>query len=340
MFSILGIIMDQLYQKASEATTSNSEKTLPFSKVPGLVAPSGKLDHEIKAFRDSILKKTVPELKDLLARQNAIITNKKLVSKLPDKGAKVQAKIREIEDLIKSKQKSIDEAANMLENLQLGQEPSEKLVDTEAMEWKHGGSLFKHLNLTEKESKNEAFSEETANVLSELVAKEVPVKIATHEEVALETAMKFESQRKDFLKTAPFQQLKNEALEDKDKTKILLKHSENVKIKSREIEVMPLPPVNYAHLKVKEIDLKESMELIQEREKNLKDLRMKNAIEKLGLDTTSNEKVQLEQYNGEDKMEYREHEEKEIDSDDEDDDNDGNDVIGNNDSEDNDDEED
>ena len=122
--------MDQLYQKASEATTSNSEKTLPFSKVPGLVAPSGKLDHEIKAFRDSILKKTVPELKDLLARQNAIITNKKLVSKLPDKGAKVQAKIREIEDLIKSKQKSIDEAANMLENLQLGQEASEKLVDT------------------------------------------------------------------------------------------------------------------------------------------------------------------------------------------------------------------
>ena len=334
--------MDQLYQKASEATTSNSEKMLPFSKVPGLVAPSGKLDHEIKAFRDSILKKPVPELKDLLARQNAIITNKKLVSKLPDKGAKVQAKIREIEDLIKSKQKSIDEAANMLENLQLGQDPSEKLVDTEAMEWKHGGSLFKHLNLDEKESKNDAISEETANVFSELVAKEVPAKIATHEEVALETAMKFESQRKDFLKTAPFQQLKNEALEDKDKTKILLKHSGNVKIKSREIEVMPLPPVNYAHLKVKEIDLKESMELIQEREKNLKDLRMKNAIEKLGFDSpsTSGQKVQLEQYNGEDKMEYREKEDDSDDDDDEDviDDNDGNDVIVNDDSEENDDE--
>ena len=210
------------------------------------------------------------------------------------------------------------------------------------MEWKHGGSLFKHLNLDEKESKNDAISEETANVLSELVAKEVPVKIATHEEVALETAMKFESQRKDFLKTAPFQQLKNEALEDKDKTKILLKHSENVKIKSREIEVMPLPPVNYAHLKVKEIDLKESMELIQEREKNLKDLRMKNAIEKLGFDSpsTSGQKVQLEKYNGEDKMEYREKEDDSDDDDDEDviDDNDGNDDIANDDSEGNDDE--
>merc|ERR1712218_1068 len=199
---------------------------------------------------DSILKKKVPELKDLLARQNAILTNKKLVSKLPDKGAKVQTKIREIEDLIKSKEKSIEEAASMLDNLQLGQEASEKLVDTEAMEWKHGGSLFKHLNLTEKESKNEDVSEETTNVLSELVAKEIPTNL-NHEEFALEQAMKFENQRKDYLKTAPFQQLKNEALEAKDKTKILLKHSENVKIKSREIEVMPLPPANYAHLKVK-----------------------------------------------------------------------------------------
>ena len=118
------------------------------------------------------------------------------------------------------------------------------------------------------------------------------------------------------------QQLKNEALEAKDKTKILLKHSENVKIKSREIEVMPLPPANYAHLKVKEIQLKESMELIQEREKNLKDLRLKNAIEKLGLDAKStssdDQKVKLEKYNGENYMEYREREETEVDSDDDD----------------------
>ena len=75
------------------------------------------------------------------------------------------------------------------------------------------------LDDNEKESKNDAISEETDNVFSELVAKEVPVKIATHEEVALETAMKFESQRKDFLKTAPFQQLKNEALEKRNSMK-------------------------------------------------------------------------------------------------------------------------
>ena len=72
---------------------------------------------------------------------------------------------------------------------------------------------------------------------------------------------------------------------------------------------------------------------------------MKNAIEKLGFDSpsTSGQKVQLEKYNGEDKMEYRENGEKEDDSDDDDDedvidDDDGNDVIANDDSEENDDE--
>ena len=89
--------MEQLWLEASTSISANSNKSAPLRKVPGEVAPMGKLNHEVKAFRDSIQKKTLPELDDLLTRQRSIISNKKLLSKLPDKGAKVQEKIKHIE---------------------------------------------------------------------------------------------------------------------------------------------------------------------------------------------------------------------------------------------------
>ena len=71
--------------------------------MPGKVAPLGKFEHEEKAFRESIEKKPLPELKDLLSRQIAILSNQKLIEKLPDKGAKVQKKKVEIEKLIETR---------------------------------------------------------------------------------------------------------------------------------------------------------------------------------------------------------------------------------------------
>ena len=89
--------MEQLWLEANASISANSNKSAPLRKVPGEVAPMGKLNHEVKAFRDSIQKKTLPELEDLLTRQKSIVANKKLLSKLPDKGAKVEEKIKHIE---------------------------------------------------------------------------------------------------------------------------------------------------------------------------------------------------------------------------------------------------
>ena len=62
-------------------------------KVPGSVAPVGRLSHEAAQFKQSIKAKSVPELKDLLNRQQKILENKSLCSKLPDKGRKVKERI-------------------------------------------------------------------------------------------------------------------------------------------------------------------------------------------------------------------------------------------------------
>jgi hypothetical protein len=50
----------------------------------------GKMDHEMKAFEKEIRTKSVPQLYEVLARQNKILENKSLLLKLPDKGAKVK----------------------------------------------------------------------------------------------------------------------------------------------------------------------------------------------------------------------------------------------------------
>ena len=52
-------------------------------------------------------------------------------------------------------------------------------------------------------------------------------------------------------------------------------------IRDGKVEVMPLPPKNYSELKVKELDLRESITLQQEQDKRLKKIQLQNALDKL-----------------------------------------------------------
>ena len=137
--------MDKLWNEANAAVAA------PLRKVPGQVKPLGQLDHETKTFRESIQKMKISELKDLLTRQENILSNSKLVSKLPDKGEKVKMKRKEILDIIEKRNKNADEAADLMKDLK---------IDTEAMEWKYGGNMFKHLNNNIKEEKKEETEKE------------------------------------------------------------------------------------------------------------------------------------------------------------------------------------
>ena len=139
----MDLIWNEVEAAALAAAGSKKEVIAPLKKVPGEVKPIGRLDHEMETFRKSIEKKTLPELKDLLARQNTILSNTKLVAKLPDKGVKVQQKAKQIEELIESRVKAVDEAAEMINGL--------KLMDTNELEFNRGGAMYKHLNIPDVE---------------------------------------------------------------------------------------------------------------------------------------------------------------------------------------------
>ena len=194
---------DQIWE---EATAREAYMT----KVPGKVPPCGKLDHEVLAFRKSLEKKTMSELKDLLARQDAILNNTQLMAKLPDKGGKVREKKKYILDIIESK---TDETATMLANM--------TLVDTEAMEWK----------------------QKPSSVLKILASKEVPDKTDENLEALMNASSAYVH--------APFKQVKRVELDETSKAKIPLKHQKQKDgIKTRQTEVMPLPPANYESVRL------------------------------------------------------------------------------------------
>ena len=68
-------------------------------KVPGSVAPLGRLAHERKLVKgETALKdRSSLELRDMLARQRKLAGNKAILAKMADKGQKVMAKVKELE---------------------------------------------------------------------------------------------------------------------------------------------------------------------------------------------------------------------------------------------------
>ena len=153
---------------------------------------------------------------------------------------------------------------------------------------------------------------DSSNVFGILASKEVPDK-ASLENYSIELAQKLDARKNptDDLASAPFKQLKRSELDDKSKEKITLKRREDrTDIKTRQREVMPLPPSNYNGLKVQEINLTESMEIQKQQEHRVKDARIQNALDKLLVPRTS-KKVNFEEVSPD--MRYRENQKEEED---------------------------
>jgi len=292
--------MEEIWKEFEAASVKNQTKVnAQQRKFPGEVKPAGKLDFELETFRKSIEKCTLPEIKDILTRQDAILSNSKLMSTLPDKGLKVQLKKKKVEELIESRTKAIDEASELLSGL--------KLIDTNSLEFRLGGAMYKHLNIPDEQTKEKT---DSTNVFGILASKEVPDK-ASLENYSIELAQKLDARKNptDDLASAPFKQLKRSELDDKSKGKITLKRREDrTDIKTRQREVMPLPPSNYNGLKVQEINLTESMEIQKQQEHRVKDARIQNALDKLLVPGTS-KKVNFEEVSPD--MRYRENTEEE-----------------------------
>merc|ERR1719309_265570 len=90
------------------------------------------MTHEMDLVKKEMKNKSVSELGDILARQEKLVANKKLLSKLPDKGKKVELKYSVIRALIEEKSKTNHAEEGLVKAFsRLG------LPDTDAMEWKN-----------------------------------------------------------------------------------------------------------------------------------------------------------------------------------------------------------
>jgi len=125
--------LDYLYKKSKE------DKSMIW-KVPGALAPMGKMAHEKAKEKRDFHKKNLVELKEMLARQKQLLGNKSLVSKLPDKGDKARARMDEILKLIQERERQ-DDLTEKMAGLGIG-----KLIDTDAMEWVNRGEDAVHLD--------------------------------------------------------------------------------------------------------------------------------------------------------------------------------------------------
>ena len=166
------------------------------------------------------------------------------------------------------------------------------------MEWKLGGSGYKSMTKSvEPQTENE-------EMLRLVASKEVPNKKDV-EQYALEMALKIDEKKSHNMENAPFKTVKKAELDDSAKEKIQLKRQENKDgIKSRKVEVMPLPPANYERLRVQPIDLTESLKLQKEHSEKLKALQLKQAVWRLT--NAENVPVKTLQSNDSSKMNYRE----------------------------------
>lgn len=298
------------------ATRTENDRKL---KVPGDVPAVGKMSFEIARLREEIKTKNVPQLREILERQDRILNNPGLVKKLPDKGEKARSTKDMILKLINEKEKVDD----------LEEEMKKMKINTEKMEWK-GGLLDSD---DDSDPENEDSGKNPLSVLAQGIVPKVSSKAKSKVEVEndrdksdLELFAIKEAEKVDNLPNketfVPYKAAKTE-LSDETKCSLQIKpaSADNSKIRGRRPAVttpaIPLPSVY--NCETKQLSLAESMQLQQQQDRRLRDIQLKHAAEKLaaGKEIRDLNEVRIEGGQFEEYRDNNEEEEQEEDSGDE-----------------------
>ena len=302
------------------ATRTESQRKL---KVPGEVAAVGRLSFEVEKMREEIKAKSVPQLKEILERQDKILNNAALVSKLPDKGEKARSKRELIVNLLKDKER--------LEGLE--SEMKLMKIDTDKMEWK--GRLL--------DSDDDSDPETDGPVKDPLVllaqglvptkstkAKE-PLENPSQNEIEIFAQKEVEIFDKiDSKKTfVPFQSTNSSIRDEELKSKLqdLRPRAEPGRVRppTHRTPSVPLPPVY--DCQTKRLTLAESLKLQQEQERKLREMQLRNAASKLMASKDIGLADGSERQAGAQFEEYRDNQE-ELEEEEEVDDDEGHGVVG------------
>eukprot|EP00095_Tigriopus_kingsejongensis_P000547 maker-scaffold212_size255419-snap-gene-1.30 protein:Tk00547 transcript:maker-scaffold212_size255419-snap-gene-1.30-mRNA-1 annotation:"dna-directed rna polymerase ii subunit grinl1a isoform x2" len=261
----------------SLARKSGAKDPRAIKKVPGELVPMGRLNHEAKKFRDEILHKSVPELKNLLERQEKILQNSKLIQKLPDKGNKLKERVTLIQALLEAKTKEVDETADLFKTLTIGG----KSITVDEMEWKYGGGLGRYLD---KPKQSEATVEDLDGsrdpVLKVLAEGEAPAVKETDceldfemEKHALTLSFKADhmTAKTRFL---PFRSLHSDKVDDSE---IKLQKRSTARLKPEDL----MPMQDGSGNKTKMVPLEESIRMQLVQAGQLRDIHVKQAMDRL-----------------------------------------------------------
>ena len=242
----------------------------------------GKMSWEVTKLRGEMKNKTVPQLKEVLARQEKILGNKFLVAKLPDKGEKFRSTIEMVIELLKDKEK-VDG---------LEEEMTKLKINTDAMEWKN--TLLDSDDDSDPEADGPVkdplavFAQGVVPTKSSKGKLESDAHNTELELFAMKEAEKVDNTRtKDSF--VPFRSARTTCLNVDMKSKLGPGGSnENPSpygdITSRKsphhtTPCIPLPPVYACH--TKQLTLADSLRLQQDQDRRLKDIQLKHAAERL-----------------------------------------------------------
>lgn len=294
-------------------------------KVPGQVLPIGKLGDEAKKFAKEIKQMKIPELKSTLNRQNALLSNHKLITSLPDKGEKVRQRQQQLEVLIETRERNaVDSTSDLLHAMSIT--CGSKRIDTDKMEWHLGGAnLINQYNNThildsDDESDKDVDPEEyiennpdfQKNPLKILASRS---EVASHKKkqntYATSLAEIIDTQtdktKRDLdSRFVPFKSLRHETLPEEEKSTIEKSLVRNKLQSGNRIELMPLPSNKYSKLKAKSVKMEESILLQKEQEQKLKEIQSKHAAERLAACSSNGLIGGIGSLSSSKKMEYRE----------------------------------
>merc|ERR1712013_62304 len=240
--------------------------------------------HEVAKLRAELRSKSVPQLQEVLDRQQRILGNRALVSRLPDKGERAKNTQDMVIELLKDMEK-VDGLEKEMNKLK---------INTEAMEWKN--------TLLDSDDDSDPEDEgPVRNPLAVLAQGVVPSKSSKGklEEEAHNTELELfaqkEAEKVDNTESknsfVPFKSAKTTCLSVDLKSRLGTKESGDDSKPNSDGKIrrkipshpgtpsIPLPP-QYS-CQTKQLTLVDSLKLQQDQDKRLKDIQLQHAAERL-----------------------------------------------------------
>ncbi|XP_028173656.1 DNA-directed RNA polymerase II subunit GRINL1A [Ostrinia furnacalis] len=248
------------------------------TKIPGILPPPPKT--EIDGKISDLSSKTIPELIELQSRQAKLLCNKSFVSKLPDKGAKIQAFHDKIASTLKEKQEE-EQTCRLFSDMKLDNRTVQEF------EWK--GKLDANRN-TYLDSDDDSEPEDVLQILSQSTAHEKKVKVIEPMEPSITTedlvkigeiphvryiVEKTEHKPESKKATGNFKPFKTTVSDVHNPEKEILRK------KHKHWEVTAATPPPSIHGPAKLLALEESLKLQKEYNVHLKEVEAQHAAEKL-----------------------------------------------------------